>query len=100
MVWFNNPFLIELKVDKNLSIFAINYILGKKTISITLMEFYISNGNTAVSDAQMWSIFVDSAGKRETWVSSCWGQESGGGSKYRGVKPVDIGSVATGFRVG
>lgn len=62
MVWFNNPFLIELKVDKNLSIFAINYILGKKTISITLMEFYISNGNTAVSDAQMWSIenvFVD-----------------------------------------
>lgn len=45
-------------------------------------------------------IFVDSAGKRETWVSSCWGQESGGGSKYRGVKPVDIGSVATGFRVG
>lgn len=52
-VRFNNPFLIELKVDKNLSIFAINYILGKKTISITLMEFYISNGNTAVSDAQM-----------------------------------------------
>lgn len=45
-------------------------------------------------------IFVDSAGKRETWVSSCWGQESGGGSKYSGVKPVDIGSVATGFRVG
>lgn len=62
MVWFNNPFLIELKVDKNLLIFAINYILGKKTISITLMEFYISNRNRAVSDAQMWSmenVFVD-----------------------------------------
>lgn len=44
-------------------------------------------------------IFVDSAGKRETWVSSCWGQKWGGGSKYRGVYCIDIGSVSSGVRV-
>lgn len=50
MVWFNNFFLIEFKVDKNFLIFVINYILGKKIILIILMEFYISNGNMVVFD--------------------------------------------------